>query len=80
MGTLTVKLPPALEARLAALVRQRKRNKSALVREAIELLVEQPDAHAKASVLDLAGDLVGAQTGARDLASNPKHMRGYGGK
>ncbi len=78
MKTLTVKLPPALEGRLAALVRKRKQSKSELVREAIELLVEQPGAPAKGSVLDLVGDLAGIGGGPRDLSTNPKHLRGFG--
>lgn len=78
MNTLTVKLPPALEARLEALVRKRKQSKSELVREAIERLVDEPCAPAKGSVLDLIGDLVGMETGPTDLSTNPKHMRGFG--
>lgn len=30
------------------------------------------------SVLDLAGDLVGCVDGPPDLATNPKHLDGYG--
>lgn len=78
MKTLTVKLPPALEARLEALVRTRKQSKSELVREAIGLLVEQSGAPAKGSVLDFIGDLVGMENGPTGLSTNPKHMRGYG--
>jgi predicted DNA-binding protein len=76
MGTLTVKLPPPLEARLDALVRRRKQRKSALVREAIERLVEE--AGEKGSVLDLMRDLKGIGSGPKDLATNPKHMKGFG--
>ncbi len=78
MRTLTVKLPPPLEARLEALVRKRKQSKSELVREAIERLVEQPGAPAKGSVLDLVGDLAGTGSGPPDLSTNPKYMRGFG--
>ena len=80
MGTLTVKLPPPLEARLNALVRRRGQRKSVLVREAIERLVEERDEPAKGSVLDLVKDLQGIGDGPRDLSSNPKHLRGYGRK
>jgi|CXWL01.1.fsa_nt_gi Arc/MetJ-type ribon-helix-helix transcriptional regulator len=80
MGALTVKLPPALEARLAALVRRRKQSKSELVREAIERLVEDGGQPASVSVLDLVGDLKGIAVGPRDLSSHPKHMRGFGKK
>jgi Arc/MetJ-type ribon-helix-helix transcriptional regulator len=77
MRTLTVKLPPALEARLEALVRKRKQSKSELVREAIARLVDEREAPG-GSVLDLIGDLVGMESGPTDLSTNPKHMRGYG--
>jgi Arc/MetJ-type ribon-helix-helix transcriptional regulator len=80
MGTLTVKLPPSLEARLEALVRRRGKRKSVLVREAIERLVEERAEPRKGSVLDLVKDLKGIGDGPRDLSSNPKHMRGYGRK
>lgn len=78
MGTLTVKLPPPLEARLDALVRRRKQRKSALVREAIERLVDEPKERRAGSVLDLLKDMEGAGDGPKDLSSNRKHLRGYG--
>lgn len=78
MGTLTVKLPLRLEARLDELVRRRGQRKSTLVREAIERLVEERDEPAKGSVLDLVKDLKGIGNGPKDLSSNKKHMRGFG--
>lgn len=78
MGTLTVKLPQPLEAKLDELVRRRKQRKSALVREAIERLVEDNGETKARGALDLVKDLVGIYDGPRDLSSNPKHMRGYG--
>ena len=78
MGTLTVKLPPPLEARLDALVRRRKQRKSVLVREAIERLVGAPGEKAQGSVLELLEDLKGIGSGPKDLSSNRKHLQGYG--
>lgn len=81
MGTLTVKLPPPLEAKLDALVRRRKQRKSVLVREAIERLVDEGDQFRGASALDLMKDLKGIYKGGpADLSSNPKYMRGFGRK
>lgn len=77
MGTLTVKLPAPLEAQLEAAVRKRGQRKSALVREAIERFLADPD-NGKISVLDLLIDLKGSGAGPRDLSTNPKYMRGYG--
>lgn len=79
MGTLTVKLPPPLEAKLDALVRRRKQRKSVLVREAIERLVDERDGSSKGSVYDLVKDLKGiVKNGPKDLSTNPKHMRSFG--
>ena len=78
MGTLTVKLPPPLEARLDALVRRRKQRKSVLVREAIERLVDEGGRPAGGSVLDLMKDLKGIGSGPKDLSTNKKYMRGFG--
>jgi predicted DNA-binding protein len=79
MGTLTVKLPPPLEARLDALVRRRGQRKSVLVREAIERLVAERGEAGAGSVLDLLRDLKGVGNGPKDLSSNRRHMKGYGG-
>lgn len=78
MGTLTVKLPPPLEAQLNALVRRRGQRKSTLVREAIERLVAERAQTGKGSVLDLLADLKGAGKGPKDLSTNRKHLDGYG--
>jgi predicted transcriptional regulator len=78
MGTLTVKLPPALEARLDDLVRRRKQRKSVLVREAIERLVEDRAEPAQGTVLEVLKDLKGIADGPKDLSSNKKYMRGFG--
>lgn len=77
MGVLTVKLPPSLDARLDALLNKRGQTKSALVREAIERLVEADDAPG-ATLHDSLKDLIGTGRGPKDLSTNPKHMRGYG--
>lgn len=78
MGTLTVKLPESLEAKFNSFVRRHKRTKSALVREAIENLLADEMKPQKGSVYDLIKDLPTVGKGTRDLATNPKHMKGYG--
>jgi hypothetical protein len=78
MVTLTVKLPEALAAKLEALVRRRGQRRSEIVREAIERVVEEPD-QVEGSVFDLVSDLKGAAgKGPKDLATNPKYLRGFG--
>lgn len=78
MGTLTVKLPHPLQAKLDALVVRRGRRKSDLVREAIEKLVAERSEPAEVSVLDLLKDLKGSGRGPKDLSSNRRHLQGYG--
>ena len=78
MGTLSVKLPQTLHAQLDALVARRGQSKSDLVRGAIERLVAEGGALENSSVFDLIKDLQGAGQGPKDLASNPKHLAGYG--
>lgn len=78
MGVLTVKLPADVEAKLDALTKRRGATRSALVREAIEKLVDGDAAAGEGGAVALAGDLAGAFEGPKDLASNKKWMRGYG--
>ncbi|MGH6950643.1 MAG: CopG family ribbon-helix-helix protein [Vitreimonas sp.] len=78
MVTLTVKIPEALAAKLEALVRRRGQRRSEIVREAIERAVREPE-QVEGSVFDLVSDLKGAAgIGPKDLATNPKYLRGFG--
>ena len=74
MRTVSFKLPPELDDALDDLARARGASRSALVREALELLAKGK----RRSVAALAGDLVGSIEGPTDLATNKKHMAGYG--
>ncbi|GIK50572.1 MAG: ribbon-helix-helix protein, CopG family [Hyphomonadaceae bacterium] len=78
MVTLTIKLPEALAAKLEALVRRRGQRRSEIVREAIERAVKEAPDSERPSVYDLLQDLKGVGEGPKDLATNPKHMRGFG--
>lgn len=77
MRTISLKLPEEIDNRLQARARELGKTKSALAREA---LLNFLDGNPKSGVscLDLVLDLVGAARGPGDLASNKKHMRGYG--
>lgn len=74
MRTVSFKLPPELDEALDDLARARGASRSALVREALEQLAKGK----RRSVTALAGDLVGSIEGPTDLATNKKHMSGYG--
>jgi hypothetical protein len=78
MVTLTVKIPEGLASKLEALVRRRGQSRSEVVREAIERAVEEGQEGSGPSVYDLVHDLIQPSRGPKDLATNPKHMRGFG--
>jgi hypothetical protein len=77
MQTISLKLPDDLLAELEREAKARCVTKSALVRESLKTALRR---HAGAtSCFDLAGDLAGSLRGfPRDLAHNPKYMRGFG--
>jgi Arc/MetJ-type ribon-helix-helix transcriptional regulator len=74
MRTVSFKLPDELDDTLNELARSRGASRSALVREALEVLAKGK----RRSVTALAGKLVGSLEGPTDLATNRKHMAGYG--
>lgn len=75
MRTVTLKLPKHLDEALDRLARQRGTTRSAILRDALASYAARP----KVTLLDLAGDLIGAfKGGPRDLATNPKHLEGFG--
>lgn len=79
MQTISLKLPDSLLERLEDESRLRRTNKSALVRAALERELSPRTAGKKASCYDLARDLAGSIKGLpKDLATNPKHMDGFG--
>lgn len=74
MRTVSFKLPEELDDALNELARSRGASRSALVREALESLAKGK----RRSVTSVAGNLVGSVEGPTDLASDRKHMSGYG--
>ncbi len=74
MRTVSFKLPEDLDDALNELACSRGASRSALVREAIESFAKGKSR----SVTSLAGNLVGSVEGPTDLATNRKHMSGYG--
>ena len=79
MKTLSVKVPEALDRKLAAAVRRRGARKSALVRKALERYLDDAQELRRGSFLDLAGDLVGCVKDApADVSSNPRHRSDFG--
>ena len=79
MKTLSVKVPDGLDAKLSAKARQRKTNKSVLVRKALEGALREPGTQQKVgSALDMVRDLVGCVSGPTDLSFNKAHLKTFG--
>lgn len=77
MRTISLKLPDEIDARLEARAKGLGRTKSEITREALMRFFEG-EPKPGVSCLDLVRDLVGVARGPGDLASNKKHLRGYG--
>lgn len=76
--TLSIKVPKELKARLRAAAKSRHTKPSALVREALELVIS--GAASKLSLYDLSKDLFEnlGRGGARDLSTNRQHLDDLG--
>ena len=77
MRTISLKLPDDVNARLEKHASAIGKTKSEVTREALTSYLDG-DGDSGTSCLDLVQDLVGRAKGPRDLASNKKHLRGYG--
>ena len=77
MTTVSLKVPAVLEQRLARLAKSRGASRSAVIREALERLLDDATAHPD-SCLALASDLIGSFEGPADLSHNKKHLEGFG--
>lgn len=79
MSTLTLKISPELEDALAKAAKAAHVTKSELVRRALVAYTSRQPQAAFVSALEQAGDLAGCFSGGpKDLASNPRHLEGFG--
>ena len=78
--TLSIKVPKELKVRLRAAARTRHSRPSALVREALELVISGAAPGIKPSLYELNKDLfVNLRSrGPRDLSINRKHLDDFG--
>lgn len=72
---VSIKLDADLDRQVNELAKAKGVTRSQVVREALAVYAARGSAR---SVLAVAGDLVGSASGARDLSSNPKHLKGFG--
>lgn len=76
MESLTIKLPRQLSARVTRLAKKRHISRSALVREALELLTTDRGGE---TFVDRVSQYLGAGDDLpADILTDPKHMKGYG--
>ena len=78
MKTLTVKVPEELDTRLVALAAERGESKSAVIRTALEQIVENNGVSGANSCWSLARDIAGSVEGPEDLSHNKLYIKGYG--
>jgi metal-responsive CopG/Arc/MetJ family transcriptional regulator len=78
MTTMTLKMPEKLSMRLRDEAAERGINCSELIRRAVENMLKADDQPAAGTCLSLAHDLAGCLDGAHDLATNPRHLKGFG--
>jgi predicted transcriptional regulator len=78
MKAVSIKVSKGVDAKLTALAQRRKTTKSALVRAALDELVDRGGAPRAGSALELAGDLVGCLRGPVDLSTNKDHLKAFG--
>jgi len=78
MKTISVKISEELDLKLTAAAARRRESKSALIRAALDQVVESSETVTSNSCLDLAKDLIGTAEGPSDLSHNKKYLKGYG--
>jgi hypothetical protein len=76
---MSMKIPDELMTKAKALAKSRGTTVSVLVRQALEEAINKAPDAADQSLLDRAGDLAGCfDSGTRNLATDPRHMKGFG--
>ncbi len=78
MRTLSLKLPDALDTKLAAAANRKRTTKSNVARQALEAYLNGGGNVEKGTLIELAGDLIGSLEGPGDLSHNPKYLRDFG--
>lgn len=79
MVTISLKVPDELVSRMDAVASAMRTSRSALLREALEEKLKAAARRNPPSLFDQSADLCGmGDSGMGDLASNPKHLEGFG--
>ena len=78
MKTLSIKLPESLLEKLDSTAAKKGESRSALIREAIDIIINENNKSRSESCMDLANDLAGSLEGPEDLSFNKDRLEGYG--
>lgn len=79
MTTISLKIPDDLVARMDAVARATRTNRSALLRAALEEKLKSAARKTPPSLYERSADLCGkGSSGIGDLASNSKYLEGFG--
>lgn len=78
MPTITCKLPPDLDARLAANARAQRMTKSEVVRALLDAHLSPRGTKRQVRGYDLVRHLVGQLSGPRDLSHRAAHLDDFG--
>ena len=79
MKTVTIKLPPTLDAKIAAIAARRgARSKSEVIREALDRYILSEQEAQPGSLLEALEDFAGIYDGPTDLSTNPKYLEDFG--
>jgi metal-responsive CopG/Arc/MetJ family transcriptional regulator len=78
MKTLSIKLSETLLERLDSTAAQKGESRSALLRDAIEIVINREGRSQTGSCMELAKDLAGSVNGPADLSYNKSRMAEYG--
>ena len=79
MITITCKIPERLDAELETVAEMRGVSKSTVVRESIEANLPDQKKRAGLTAFDVMREACGIiKGGPRDLATHPRHMKGFG--
>lgn len=78
MTKISLNIPDELLSRIDMMARAKQISRAALLREALEEMLEGPTHKARRSFFEQSADLCGKGcSGLGDLASNPRHLDGF---
>jgi len=78
MTPVTIRLPSALDAKIAAIAQRRGACKSEVIREALDRFVATEQEAQPGSLLEALEDFAGTCDDPPDLSTNPEYLQDFG--